>query len=135
MRVKFVIATVATLIIAGSTFAQSSYGDAPEAGYKSTVSRTQVVEELRKAQANGEIISGEMYGSEMSVFRSAIPRADVVSELKTALRNGEIYSGELYGQQPTILTSIHTRLEIRGEAIEFALAHHGHGMNEIYGGN
>ena len=135
MKVKFVIAAVATLIIAGSSFAQSWSGDALDASYKSTLSRAQVVEELRTAQAKGEIVSGELYGSEMSAFRSTIPRVDVVSELKTALWSREIFSGELYGQQPTMLTNIHTRLEIRGEAIEFATAHHGHGMNEIYGGN
>ena len=135
MRVKFVIAAVATLIIAGSSSAQSWSGNALDAGYQSTLSRAQVVEELRTAQANGEIVSGEMYGSQMPAFSSTIPRADIVGELKTARRSGEIFSGELYGQQPTMLTSIHTRLEIRGEAIEFATAHHGHGMNEIYGGN
>ena len=135
MKVKVVIATVAILMIAGSSFAQSWSGDASEAGYKSTLSRAQVVEELRRAQSNGEIVSGELYGSQAPAFRSTLLRADVVNESKIAQLRGEIFSGELWGQQPTMLTNTYTRLEIRGEAIEFAKAHHGHGLNEIYSGD
>ena len=135
MRVKFVIATAAIVIIAGPSFAQSLYGDMPDASYKSTLSRSQVVEELRKAQVDGEIVSGEMYGSAMPAFASRTPRADVVADLKTAQRSGEILNGELYQQQPSMLATTHTRMEIRGEAIEFAKAHHGYGMSAVYGGN
>ena len=134
MKVKFVVATIATLALAGSSFAQSWYNDAPEASYKSTLSHAQVVEQLHKAQANGEIVSGEMYSSEIPVFRSTMSRADVVNDLKIAQQSGGIFNGELYGQQPSMLASTHTRLEIREEAIAFAKVHHGHGVNEIYGG-
>ena len=135
MKVKFFIATVASLIVTGSSFAQSRSGDTLETSYKPTLSHAQVVEELRNAQANSEIVSGELYGSQAPAFISTLLRADVVNESKIAQLRGEILSGELWGQPPTMLTNTHTRLEIRGEAIEFAKAHHGHGLNEIYSGD
>ena len=120
MRIKSFIAAAAILITAGSAFAETIDGVAPDASFKSALSRAQVVEQLRRAQANGDVQPGELYGLQVANFRSTKSRAQVTGELKQAQANGEIVSGELYGEQPTAVASVRTRQAVHAEAVAIA---------------
>ena len=134
MRIKSFIAAAAILITAGSAFAETIDGVAPDASFKSALSRAQVVEQLRQAQAKGDIQPGELYGSQVPDFRSTKSRAQVAGELKQAQANGEIVSGELYGEQPTTVASVRTRQAVHAEAVAFAKNHVGTAGAEKYAG-
>ena len=120
MRIKSFIAAAAILITAGSAFAETIDGVAPDASFKSALSRAQVVEQLRQAQANGAIQLGELYGSQVPDFHATRTRAQVTSELKQAQANGKIVSGEFYGEQPMAVASVRTRQAVHAEAVAFA---------------
>ncbi|GAC1410768.1 MAG: hypothetical protein NVSMB6_11530 [Burkholderiaceae bacterium] len=135
MPIKSFIAAAAILLSAGSAFAEAIDGVAPDASYKSTLSRARVVEQLRQAQARGEIQSGELYGSQVPNFHSTKSRAQVIGELKQAQANGEIVLGELYGEQPATVVSTRTRRAVHAEAVAFAKNHGGAFASENYAGS
>ena len=123
MRIKSFIAAAAILIATGSAFAEAAHGVAPDSSFKSTLSRAQVVEQLRQARANGEIQLGELYGSRVPNLHSTTSRAQVIGELKRAQANGEIVSGELYAEQPATTAGGRTRQAVHAEAIAFVKNH------------
>ena len=134
MRIKSFIAAGAILITAGSAFADVVDGVAPDASFKSTLSRAQVVAQLRQARANGEIQMGELYGSQVQNFHSIKSRAQVAGEVKREQASGGMVLAELYGEQPASVASTRTRQAVHAEAVAFAKNHVATADAEIYAG-
>lgn len=134
MNAKNLIAVAALSICTGAAFA-GEYG-APSANVTqaSTLTRAAVQQELYRAQAAGEVVSGEYYGTPAPAH-STRSRAAVERELQQAQAAGQIVSGELYGQLPAMVASTASRKQVQAEAVAYtAQQAHSHSTLEFIGG-
>lgn len=97
MKVAITLATLTLgLASAGLAYAEEPYypiGNATSTS--STVTRAQVLSELRVADAAGELQAGQQPYYPMEAARSTKSRAQVLSELRVAQAAGELQTGEL----------------------------------------
>ncbi len=85
MNIKKIAGGLLFLSIVGSAMAEQAYP--PETQFVSHKTRAEVIEELKQARANGEIINNDMYPAEVA-HTSTVSRQAVVEELKQARRHG-----------------------------------------------
>ncbi len=125
MKTTQLITAAIVLAISGSAFAQSGTA-APTPGSTAaavamqagTVTRAQVVAELHRARANGEIAVTEAdYGKLPVTKPSTVTRQQVMAELVRAQKNGEIPRTQAdYGKIPAYTgTSTTTRAQVVAE--------------------
>lgn len=134
MFAKSVIAAAFLSISASAAFAADYSAPFANVASSSTLTRAAVQQELYRAQAAGEVVSGEYYGS-LAPAKSTRSRADVVRDLRQAQAAGQIVSGELYGQPPVVVATNTSREQIRADAIAFARQQaHSHSTLEFIGG-
>ncbi len=96
MKTAHAIAIVASLTVAGASQAEgpAPFSDWPEA-VSSTLTRAQVVADLREAQRLGQISHGEIAVQTATPEQSTRSRAQVVAELREAQRLGLMSHGEI----------------------------------------
>lgn len=134
MNAKYLIAAAALSITTGAAFAADYTAPFADVAPTSTLTRAAVQQELLRAKAAGEIVSGEYYGTPAPAH-STRSRAAVQSELQQAQAAGQIVSGELYGQLPTMVTSTATRKQVQAEAVAYtAQQAHSRSSFEFIGG-
>jgi len=90
MNIKKIATGLLFLSVIGSAMAEEAYP--PETQVTSHKTRAQVVEELKQARANGELISNDLYPVEVQ-HKSTVTRQAVKDELKQVNRNASIDSG------------------------------------------
>lgn len=83
MNIKKIATGLLFLSVIGSAMAEEAYP--PETQIVSHKTRAQVIEELKQARANGEIINNDMYPVEVKV-QSTVTRQAVKDQLKQAAR-------------------------------------------------
>jgi hypothetical protein len=81
MNTKQITAAVVLFAAAGAALAEAPYP--PETKFVSTKTRTEVLAELKQAQARGLITNGDNYPITVQP-RSTLTRSQVVSQLKPA---------------------------------------------------
>ena len=80
MNVKKLIAAVAVFAAAGSAFAQQTEFVAPDAGFKSTLTRAEVRQDLARAQTQGLTAQREHDGQDTVYAKTDKTRQDVKIE-------------------------------------------------------
>lgn len=80
MNVKKLIAAVAVFAAAGSAFAQQSEFTAPDAGFKSSLTRAEVRQDLSQAASQGAIAQRQHDGQDTVYVASGRTRQDVRAE-------------------------------------------------------
>ena len=80
MNVKNLIAAVAVFAAAGSAFAQQTEFTAPDAGFKSSLTRAEVRQDLAAATSEGLVAQRQHDGQDSSYVASARSRQDVRAE-------------------------------------------------------
>ena len=80
MNVKNLIAAVAVFAAAGSDFAQQTEFAAPDAGFKSTLTRAEVRQDLAQAASQGAIAQRQHDGQEAVYAASNRSRQEVRAE-------------------------------------------------------
>ncbi len=134
MNAKNLIIIAALSISAGTAFAGEYTAPFANDATTSTLTRAAVQQELYRAKAAGEIVSGEYYGTPAPAH-SNLSRAVVERELRQAQAAGEVVSGELYGQLPTMVGSSFTRKQVQAEAVaNVARQAHSNSTLEFIGG-
>lgn len=134
MNAKNLIAIAVLSITTGAAFAGDYTAQFANVSPTSTLTRAAVQQELYRAQAAGEVVSGEYYGTPAPA-KSTRSRTDVQRELRQAQAAGQIVSGELYGQLPAVVASSVTRQQVRADAIAYtAQQAHSHSTLEFIGG-
>ena len=116
----------AALVLAAATAGTAYAGETAAVAATSTLSRADVLAELARARAAGEVNPpGESYSQfHVSELKSTTTRAEVVAELARARAAGEVpQAGEAYDvfalrpqQAATATASARTREEVRAEA-------------------
>jgi hypothetical protein len=86
MNVKNLIAAVA-VFVAGSAFAQQTEFVAPDAGFKSSVTRAEARQDLASAAREGAIVQRQHDGQDSPVAASSQSRQDVGAETARSARN------------------------------------------------
>ena len=84
MNVKKLFAAVAVFAAAGSAFAQQTEFVAPDAGFKPTLTRAQVRQELAQAYAQGDIAQRQHDGQDTQFAGSNQSREQVKKEAARA---------------------------------------------------
>jgi hypothetical protein len=84
MNIKNIIATVALFAAAGSTFAQQAEFVAPEAGFKSSLTRAQVRQDLAQAYAQGNVAQRQHDGQDTQFASGTQSREQVRKEAARA---------------------------------------------------
>jgi hypothetical protein len=114
------LAGLTTLAASGVASAQSSTGP---------LTRAQVVAQLQRARASGELAreTDELYGAQLpQAHASTVTRAEVKEELKQARDSGQLAreTDELYGSLPPEPShSSLTRAEVHAAAVQAARQH------------
>jgi hypothetical protein len=80
MTVKEIIAAVAVFAAAGSAFAQQTEFVEPDAGFKSTLTRAEVREEMTKAYSEGQVAQRQHDGQDMVYGNNTRSRDEVRAE-------------------------------------------------------
>lgn len=86
MNVKQLIAAAAVFAAAGSAFAQQTEFVAPDAGFKSTLTRAEVRQDLARAQEQGLTAQREHDGQDTIYARSDKSRQDAKIEQAKAAK-------------------------------------------------
>lgn len=84
MNIKNIIVATAILAAAGSSFAQQTEFVAPDAGFKSTLTRAQVRQELAQAYEQGDIVQRQHDGQDTQFAGSTQSREQVKKEAARA---------------------------------------------------
>ena len=87
MNVKNLIAAVAVFAAAGSAFAQQTEFVAPDAGFKSTMTRAEVRQDLTQAASQGAIVQRQHDGQDPVYAAGTRSRQDVRGEATQSARN------------------------------------------------
>ncbi|ASU40532.1 hypothetical protein hmeg3_20990 [Herbaspirillum sp. meg3] len=90
MNIKKIATGLLFLSVIGSAMAEEAYP--PETQIASHKTRAQVIEELKQARANGEIISNDLYPVEVQ-HKSTVTRQAVKEELKQVDRSKSLDIG------------------------------------------
>lgn len=81
MDVEKLVAATAIFVVAGGAYAQQSEFIAPDAGFKSAVTRAEVRTEEREAYADGSVAQRQHDGQDPLYFAGTQNRKDVRSEM------------------------------------------------------
>ena len=84
MNIKNIVATAALFIAAGSAFAQQTEFVAPDAGFKSSLTRAQVRQELAQAYAQGAVVQRQHDGQDTQFAAGTQSREQVRKEAARA---------------------------------------------------
>ncbi len=90
MNIKKIATGLLFLSVIGNAMAEEAYP--PETQIVSHKTRAQVIEELKQARANGEIISNDQYPVEAQ-HKSTVTRQAVKDELKQVDRSPSLDTG------------------------------------------
>ena len=85
MNIRKIASGLLFFSVVGSAMAEEAYP--PETQFVSHKTRAEVIEELKQARANGEIINNDAYPVEVQ-SKSTVSRQAVVEELKQARQHG-----------------------------------------------
>jgi hypothetical protein len=80
MNIKKFIAAAAVFAAAGSAFAQQTEFVAPDAGFKPTLTRAEVRQDLARAQSQGQTAQREHDGQDVVYAASSKSRQEVKAE-------------------------------------------------------
>jgi hypothetical protein len=80
MTVKEIVAAVAVFAAAGSAFAQQTEFMEPDAGFKSTLTRAEVRQEMTQAYSEGQVVQRQHDGQDMVYENSSRSRDEVRAE-------------------------------------------------------
>jgi len=80
MNVKKLIAAVAVFAAAGSAFAQQTEFVAPDAGFKSTLTRAEVRQDVTQAASQGKLVQQQHTGQDPVYAKGQRSRAEVRAE-------------------------------------------------------
>lgn len=119
MNAKNLIAAVSLFAAAGSVLADSTYPYVEFTNVPSTRTRAEVMNELKSAQASGELSRQTEYVEHTKVA-SGKTRAEVRAELEQAYAEGHYASTQPEYVEFTRVASTRTRDEVRKEAIQAA---------------
>lgn len=97
MNAKQLIAVVAILTAAGSTFAQSRESVAPDANFTATKSRAEVRTELSQARANGSLAYRNDTYPVITTKPSVRSRAEVRTEVMPSTTNNKTTTDTYFG--------------------------------------
>jgi len=86
MNVKKLLAAAAVFAAAGSAFAQQTAFVVPDAGFKSSLTRAEVRQDLANAQAQGQTAMRERDGQDAVYAKSENSRQDVKIEQAKAAK-------------------------------------------------
>lgn len=91
MNAKKIAAGLLLLSVFGAAAAEEAYP--PENQAVSHKTRAQVIEELKQARANGELLSNDLYPVNVQPQKSTLTRQAVIEELKQAERHPVVNGG------------------------------------------
>jgi len=84
MNIKNIIAAVAVFAAAGSAFAQQTEFVAPDAGFKSTLTRAEVRQQLSQAYSEGAVVQRQHDGQDTQYAGNSKSREEVKKEAARA---------------------------------------------------
>ncbi|HEY0848200.1 MAG TPA: DUF4148 domain-containing protein [Noviherbaspirillum sp.] len=119
MNAKNLIAAVTMFAAAGAALADSTYPYVEFTNVAGTKTRAEVANELKSAQASGELARRTEYVEHTQVA-SGKTRAEVRAELEQAYAEGRYASTNPEFVEFTAVASTRTRDEVRKEAIQAA---------------
>lgn len=119
MNTKHLIAAATLFAAAGSVLADSTYPYVEFTNVAGTKTRAEVVNELKQAQASGEISRQREYVEHTQVA-SGKTRAEVRAELEKDYAEGRYAANRPEYVEFTAVASTRTRDEVRKEAIQAA---------------
>lgn len=90
MNIKKIATGLLFLSVIGSAMAEEVYP--PETQIVSHKTRAQVIEELKQARANGELLVNDLYPVEVQ-HQSTVTRQAVKDQLKQAAHDKSIFTG------------------------------------------
>jgi hypothetical protein len=86
MNIKNIAAAVAIFAAAGSAFAQQSEFVAPDAGFKSSLTRAEVRQQLSQAYAEGAVVQRQHDGQDIQYAGKGQSREQVQKEAARAMQ-------------------------------------------------
>ena len=114
MNTRHIIIAMALAATSSAVLAQNVV-QAPEQGK----TRTQVIAELKQAEAQGLVTAGDAYYPPQRPFVSTKTRDQVVNELKQARAQGLVRSGDAYYPETPVFQSVKSRAQVEAELREY----------------
>jgi hypothetical protein len=93
MNFKKLITAIAVFATSASTFAQPTAYVVPDAGFKSTLTRAEVRQEMAQAYSQGKLVQQQHTGQDPVYAKSQRSRADVRAEAVEAAR--QFHAGDV----------------------------------------